>query len=95
VELSPAQKQQFADCCAGYTQWRAQLCERVDDLSAELEKQLCVPNPDAERVQQLADEIGEARAQELKGRIRNILLVRKTLTPSQLARLASCCGQSE
>ncbi|NIP84474.1 MAG: hypothetical protein GTO03_02515, partial [Planctomycetales bacterium] len=49
--------------------------------------------PDTQRIDQLADEIGKVRTEELKSRIQSVLLVRKTLTPSQLQRLANCCSK--
>lgn len=93
VGLTADQKKCFASCCPAYTEQRAQLQKGIDALVVELEKELCAENPDAERIDEIADEIGKARAEELKSCIKNILLVRKTLTPDQLRRLAECCGR--
>jgi len=93
VKLTATQKQEIAVCCPTYAQQRAQLDERITVLLAKLERELATSNPDTARLYELADQIGELRAEELKSRVNTIVLVRKTLTPSQLERLAVCCGK--
>ncbi len=93
VKLTATQKQEIAVCCPIYAQQRAQLDERITVLLANLERELAASNPDTARLHELADQIGELRAEELKSRVNAIVLVRKTLTPSQLERLADCCGK--
>ncbi len=93
LELTPAQKQQFANCCPSFAQGRVQLHRRVDLLVAQLEEELGAEHPDTPRIHQLAKQIGEVHAEELKNRAQCIVLVRKTLTPNQLERLATYCGQ--
>jgi Spy/CpxP family protein refolding chaperone len=93
VGLTADQKKCFVSSCPAYTEQRAQLQKKIDALVGELEKELSAENPDAERIDGIADEIGKARAEELKSCIKNMLLVRKTLTPDQLKRLAECCGR--
>ena len=51
-----------------------------------------MPSVNAEKVYQLADELGELRAQELKSRVHSIVQVRETLTPSQTGT-SCCCGE--
>lgn len=93
LELTAIQKNEFAQCCPTYAQKRVQLHERINSLGADLERELSAEKPDMERVGRLADEIGALHAEELKCRVNSILLVRKTLTPTQLERLCEHCGQ--
>ncbi len=56
---------------------------------ADLQRELNAKQIDRQRINELADEIVELRAQEWKDRIQCILQVRETLTPEQLERLAA------
>ena len=93
VQLTPDQKQQFVSCCPSYATARTQLHKRLNILVRQLEQELFAEHSDSSRIHQLADQIGQVRAEELKSRINSILLVRKTLTPGQLKRLTDCCGK--
>lgn len=93
VDLTAGQRQCFAMNSPAYIAQRAQTRKELDALVAELEKALRADSPDVERIHHVADEIGKARAAELKLCIDGILLVRKTLTPEQLKRLTESCGR--
>ena len=87
LKLTPTQHAQLSGCCGKCRASRNQLQRKTDALVVELERELNTPSVNAERVYQLADELGELRAQELKSRVHSIVQVRETLTPSQLERL--------
>ena len=95
VGLTATQRQQLTECCPSYMRRRAQLHTKVDELVARLDQELFAKEFDTKRIDKLVEKIGEVRVEELKSRVSSILLVRKTLTPNQLERLAGCCGRSE
>jgi Spy/CpxP family protein refolding chaperone len=88
LDLTADQKRQFASCCPPFTQRCSQLGQRCDTLLVKLERELGAKNPDDKRIEQLVQQLGDLRTEQLKNRIHSILLVRKTLTPKQLQRLA-------
>lgn len=85
--LTAGQRKKLSGCCGMCTNRRNELQKEIRTLIADLERELNAPSVNAERVYQLADELGELRAQELKSRVNTIVQVRETLTPSQLERL--------
>lgn len=93
LKLTSTQRAQLSGCCGKCGTWRNQLQQKTDALIAELERQLNATSFNKERIYQLADEIGELRAQELKSRVHSIVQVRETLTPSQLERLVAAAKE--
>ncbi len=91
--LTPAQKQQFADCCPNYSKRCGQLCQQMAKLAAQLEAEISTERPNRQRIYRLADQLGQLHAEELRNRINTILLVRDTLTADQLDKLVGYCSQ--
>lgn len=93
VDLTPQQRRQLSAGCPDYVQTCVRLDQRVGVLVAELEEALLDEKAGAERIEELVDSIGDLQAEQLMSRVRGVVMVRKTLTPCQLERLADCCGQ--
>ena len=90
LDLTEQQQKRLFGCCGGVcAKRRCELSGRTDELMAQLEQALNADPVDREQVIKLADEIAQLRAQEWKDRVRCVLEVRETLTPSQLERLAA------
>lgn len=89
LNLTPTQRAQLSGCCGKCGMRRSKVKQEIDELVVKLQRELNAPSVNAERVYELADELGELRAQELKSRVHSIVQVRETLTPSQLERLVA------
>ena len=92
VQLTDDQKRRFSDCCANTRKQRMALENQIGELVASLDAQVRAEHPDMDKIRQLTDEIGKARAKLLETEISSVVFVRQTLTAEQLERLNGCCG---
>ena len=63
---------------------RVGLAREADVATEKLEQVLALEPPNETRALELADHIGDLRAQQFKRFVRSILVVRRTLTPQQI-----------
>lgn len=68
---------------------RVGLAREADRVAKELEHALSSDSPDETRALELAEYIGDLRAQQFKRFVRSIIVVRRTLTPDQIRVLTT------
>jgi hypothetical protein len=92
IELTPDQRDEIVVCCPKYARQCRTYDDRIADLVVKLEQEVAAENPREEVIQELAEQIGQAHARQIKCRARTIMKVKETLTPGQRERLINCCG---
>jgi Spy/CpxP family protein refolding chaperone len=94
VQLTGEQKRRLANCCMNMSAQRSALEERIARLFTQLDAEIRAAQPNMQKVQQLVDDIEQARADLLEIEINRVVFVRQNLTAEQLERLKGCCGGS-